>query len=195
MISKLPVKTFKLRLRKKVGLWLFIFYNLFMTIFFTQLGYHLIKSPGRIICTIIILFSFVMTIFGIIALVRLIKEKFTGFFISSDGLNDISTGNNFGVILWKDVTKIKVLNDLQNPKHKYIVLKVKNPQEYIQRETMDSKKRSMMLKFHYYGSPICFSNRGLECTFEELEETVKTYYDNYLERQNEKNASQSPSFS
>ncbi|MDR1755781.1 MAG: hypothetical protein LBR65_02335, partial [Culturomica sp.] len=62
------------------------------------------------------------------------------------------------------------------PERRYIVLMVANPQEYIGREPSSRKKRSMILKLHYYGSPICFSTRGLDCTFEELEETVNTYY-------------------
>lgn len=184
--AKLPVKTFRLRRRKIVGLILFILGQLLTTVIFLRLGYLLIKSPGRIICAIVILISFVMAIFGIIGLVRIIKEKYIGFFISSDGLNDISTGHNYGVIMWRDVTKIRIMSDVEHPKYKYIVLKVKNPQEYIDRETLDAKKRSMMLKLHYYGSPICFSNRGIQCTFEELESTVYEYYNNFQQRQKEK---------
>lgn len=183
---KLPVKTYKLRRRKTVGLVLFILGQLLTTAVFLRLGYLLMKSPGRIICAIIILISFIMAVLGIIGLVRLIQEKYMAFFISSDGLNDVSTGHNYGVIMWRDVTKIRIMNDVENPKHKYIVLKVKNPQEYIDRETLDAKKRSMMLKLHYYGSPICFSNRGINCTFEELERTVNEYYNNFLQRQKEK---------
>ncbi|GEM_PF-576510 len=184
--AKLPVKTFRLRRRKIVGLVLFILGQLLTTAIFLRLGYLLIKSPGRIICAILILISFVMAIFGIISLVRIIKEKYIGFFISSDGLNDISTGHNYGVIMWRNVTKIRIMSDVEHLKYKYIVLKVKNPQEYIDRETLDAKKRSMMLKLHYYGSPICFSNRGLQCTFEELESTVNEYYNNFQQRQKEK---------
>lgn len=187
MTKKLPVKTYKLRMKKKIGLILFILINLILMIFFMHLGYELIKSPGRILCAIIVVFSFCMVIFGIIAWIRLINEKFIGFFISSDGLNDISTGNNYGIVMWKDVTKVRIMKDIENPKKKYIVLKVKNPQEYIERETSQSKRHTMILKMHYYGSPICFSNRGIDCSFEELEENVKSYYNNYLERQNKQN--------
>ncbi|NDV59833.1 STM3941 family protein [Bacteroides sp. 519] len=184
MIPKLPVTTYKLRLKKKIGLALFILSNLIMMIFFMRLGYILIKSPGRIVCAIIVVFSFCMVIFGIIALIRLIQEKFIGFFISGDGLNDISTGHNYGVVMWRDVTRIRIMKDVENPTKQYIVLKVRNPQDYIARETSHSKRRSMTLKMHYYGSPICFSNRGINCTFEELEDNVRTYYANYQERHN-----------
>ena len=54
-------------------------------------------------------------------------------------------------------------------RRKYIVLKVRNPNEYIDREPTRSKKRSLELRLQYYGSPICISSRALDCTFEELD--------------------------
>lgn len=185
MTAKLPVKTYQLINRKKIGLIIFILLNLILTIVFLKLGYSLMRSPGRFICFLLFFTSLGSTIFGIVAFVRLARDRFVGFFISGDGLNDISTGHNYGVVMWRDVTRIIVVDDVENPKWKYIVLKVRNPQEYIERETVQIKRRSMILKLHYYGSPICFSNRAIECTFEELEENVRKYYENYRKRQME----------
>lgn len=186
MTPKLPVKTFKLLQRKKIGLIIFILVELALTLFFLKLGYDLLRSPGRFLCFILFFTSLGGTIFGIVSFVRLARDNFIGFFISGDGLNDISTGHNYGVIMWRDVTKIRIVNDVENPKRKYIVLKVRNPQEYIDREPVLIKRRSMILKLHYYGSPICFSNRALECTFEELQENIQKYYENFCQRQTEK---------
>lgn len=177
--DKLPVKTFRLRRRKAVGLVLFIVVQLALMGFFAHLGYLLIKSPGRIVCAIIVLFTFMLFIFGIMAFVRMVKEGFIGFFISPDGLNDISTGHDYGVVMWRDVEGIRIVSDIEHPRWQYIVLKVKNPQAYIDREPLAAKKRSMILKLHYYGSPICFSNRGLNCGFDELKDTVQQYFDAY----------------
>lgn len=44
----------------------------------------------------------------------------------------------------------------------------------------------MTMKYHYYGSPVVFSERGLYCTFEELENTVRSYYDNFRTRRAER---------
>lgn len=186
MTQKLPVKTFMLLQRKRTGLIIFILINLILTVVFLKLGYGLMRSPGRFVCFLFFISSLLSTSFGIVSFVRLARDKFTGFFISSDGLNDISTGHNYGIVMWRDVTKIRVVNDVEHPKRKYIVLKVKNPQEYIDREPTLMKRRSMILKMHYYGSPICFSDRALECTFDELEENVRKYYENYLQRQIDK---------
>ena len=87
--------------------------------------------------------------------------------ISQEGMNDVSTGHPYGMVQWKDVTAIKVMDDLENSKRQYIVLVLANPQVYIDREINRTKKRSLILKHHFYNTPICFSNRALSCTFEE----------------------------
>ncbi|NDV66607.1 STM3941 family protein [Bacteroides sp. 224] len=186
MTTKLPVKTFKLRPYKKVGLILSIIINLVLAFFFFRLGMGLEKVAGRFLCFIIVLASLAVTAFFVVGYIYLRKENFIGFFISSEGFNDISTGHRYGIVEWEDVVKIRIIDDLDHPGKKYISLKIKNPQEYIAREQIMHKRRSLELKLHYYGSPICFSNRGLDCSFEELEETIRLYYNNYLERKEER---------
>ena len=107
------------------------------------------------------------------------EGRFVFIYISEEGINDISTGNRIGTILWKDVDSIKIMDDISNLKRKYIVLKVRNPNEYIDREPTRSKKRSLELRLQYYGSPICISSRALDCTFEELKQAVFDRYDLY----------------
>lgn len=185
MTNQLPVKTIPLHRNKRIGLILFIFLFLVLGCLSTDIGYRLGNNPGRFICLVIFGISVTLFVFGILAFIYLRREKFIGFFISSEGLNDISTGHNYGVIPWRDVTKIRIVSDIDHPAKKYIVLKVRNPETFINREQYHTKKRSLMLKFHYYGSPICFSNRGLDCTFEELETYIRTYYKNYQALQQE----------
>ncbi len=136
---------------------------------------------GKFIMLCLAIVSCFYAIFCIGSLIQLRKENFTGIYISDEGINDISTGNNFGTVLWRDVEQIKVMSELGKPKSKYIVLRVHNPIEYIQRERSYSKKRSLELKLQYYGSPICFSNRALNCTFEELKDSVFLKYNHYKE--------------
>jgi len=123
-------------------------------------------------------------IFSLVAFFRLRRERFTAMYISDEGINDISTGNTIGTVMWKDVENIKVMKELgSGPKErKYIVLKVSNPNEYIQREPNRMKRRSLELKLQYYGSPICFSNRALNCTFDELKNAVLLKYDIWREK-------------
>lgn len=185
MTAKLPVRTIALHPKKKVALLLGMVINCILAVCFFHIFVNLDKMPGKVLMTILFVAAVGAFIFYIAAMIFLKREKFVGFFISGDGLNDISTGNNYGVVYWKDVVKIRVADDMEHPKFKYIVLKVKDPQQYIDRESFTAKKRSLMLKYHYYGSPVCFSNRGLNCTFEELETCVRHYYENYKKREAE----------
>lgn len=124
--------------------------------------------------------SLFISLFCFMGFYRLKKEKFTAMYISDEGINDISTGNDIGTVLWKDVENIKIMSEIGNPKGgKYIVLKIKNPDEYIHREPNRSKRRTLELKLQYYGSPICFSNRALNCTFEQLKDAVFLKYNQY----------------
>jgi hypothetical protein len=134
---------------------------------------------GKFILLCLVVVSCFYALFCIKSFIQLKKEKFTAMYISDEGINDISTGNDIGVILWKDVYEIKIMSDLGNFKGKYIVLKVHNPNEYIRRETTRSKRRTLELKLQYYGSPICFSNRALNCTFEQLKDAVYLKYNQY----------------
>lgn len=123
--------------------------------------------------------SFLFMLFFIRSLIFLKKENFTGIYISEQGINDISTGNYIGTVIWEDVEEMKIMEELGYPGQKYIVLKVRNPLEYINREPIPSKRRTLELKLQYYGSPICFSNRALNCTFEQLKDAVYLKYSQY----------------
>ena len=104
------------------------------------------------------------------------KEGRIGVIISDEGITDLSTGYYIGTVTWRDVEQIKVMDDLENIDCQYIVLVVKNPNQYIMQESSEIKKRSLMLKLHHYGSPVCISVRALDCTFAQLYEAVQKYY-------------------
>lgn len=175
-----------LRSRKKYGPVVGAILFLFASFFFFWVGMGLERVAGKFLCLILSTASIGVLFFCVVSFVHLKRSKFLGFFISSDGFNDNSTGHGYGMVLWKDVVKIRIVDDLEHG-WRYICLKVKNPYEYIGREPLQHKRRSLELKFQYYGSPICFSNRGLNCTFQELEDTIRSYYGNYLQREKEKN--------
>jgi hypothetical protein len=186
MTPKPPVKTFYLRRDKKRRLYLAVTISFIVMMLMFWLFSFLNFGQGKYLALLIGIAALLTFTFVLLSLIHLTKENFIGMFISGRGINDISTGHAYGMVLWKDVISIKVLTELGNVNHKYIVLKVINPQEYIDREPNHSKKRSMILKHHYYGSPICFSNRELDCTFEELQDCIFEYYNNYLQRKKEK---------
>jgi len=178
MAEKLPVKTFRLKSRKVYGIWAGAVISLCLSILFFSACRHSTLGTGYFLYSMLSIVSLGICVFFVIGSIHLHRENYVGFFISSNGFNDISTGHHYGVVFWRDVQSIRVLDDVTNMRYKYIVVMVKDPQKYIDREPLQQKKRSLMLKLHYYGSPICFSNRGLDCSFEELLETVDLYYRN-----------------
>lgn len=173
------VTTFKLSRKKQRGLFLTTLFSALIGIGAMVVSHELKLGEGRFLLILIGFFSLLTTVFCCISYYNLTREKFRAIYISEEGLNDTSTGSRIGTILWKDVDNIKVMDDISNLKRKYIVIKVKNPNEYIDREPARSKKRSMELRLQYYGSPICISNRALDCTFEELKQAVYERYDLY----------------
>ena len=142
MTPKLQAKTIGLKPRKKNSLYLGIVFNLVVSILAFKFIYDVSFGFGRFILFLLGAAGVLVAIFDVFSLVRLYKEGFVGLFISGEGLNDISTGNTYGMVQWKDVYKIKVIDDIEHPKYKYIILKVFNPQDYIDREYIQHKKRS-----------------------------------------------------
>lgn len=185
MHDKLPVKTIKLSGRKIIGIPILIGALILLSVLFFYLSFRFRPGYGYVLFQLLAIISLLFALMDLIGFIRFAREKFIGMFISRDGIHDISTGHRYGMVFWKDVYKIKIMANVEYSNSYYIVLKVLNPEEYIERETMPDKKRSMTLKLHYYGSPICFSNRALNCSFEELENTVKQYYADYSYRKQE----------
>lgn len=175
-----------LRPRKKYGPIVGAILSLLTAFILFRLGLGLDGVAGKFLSAILLFFTLVIFIFCILGFIHLKRERFIGFFISSEGFNDISTGHRYGIVQWKDVSKMRIVDDIDRSGKKYICLKLKNPHDYIGREPIQYKRRSLEIKYHYYGSPICFSNRGINCSFDELEQTVRMYYETYLERQKEK---------
>ena len=173
------VTTFKLSRHKKRGLFLTTILSALIGTGALYAANGLQYGEGRFVFIAIGVFALLTTFFCFISYSFLTRGSFKAIYISEEGINDISTGNRIGTILWKDVESIKIMDDISNLKRKYIVLKVRNPSEYIDREPTRSKKRSLELRLQYYGSPICISSRALDCTFEELKQAVFDRYDLY----------------
>lgn len=49
-----------------------------------------------------------------------------------------------------------------------MMLKIKNPQEYIDRKKSIFKRKGMDLNFKMYGSPLSITSNGLNISFDQL---------------------------
>lgn len=173
------VITFTLAKRKKLSLPLLGFISLLIGVGGVYWAGSMRYGGGRFIILTIGVFSLLVAFFCVYSLIQLAKENDTAIYISDEGIYDVSTGNTYGTIVWTDIEDIRVMDDISELKNKYLVIKVSNPTEYIQRERNMSKRRSLELRFQYYGSPICISNRALNCTFEELRSAVMLKYEQH----------------
>lgn len=105
--------------------------------------------------------------FGLCAfyLIRKLPDTKPGLIIDHEGLTDNSSGLSAGRVLWSDIVNLSVI---QIHKQKLIMLHVKNPQEYIGRQTSLFKRKSMELNYKMYGTPLSITANGLQTSFEDL---------------------------
>ncbi|MCU0386107.1 MAG: hypothetical protein MUE38_08760 [Flavihumibacter sp.] len=105
--------------------------------------------------------------FGTIAvfIARKLPENKPGLIIDSLGLTDNSSGISAGQILWSDLENISVI---EINRQKLILLEVKNPQDYIDRQTSGLKRKLMQLNYKSYGTPLSISSNSLQIEFNEL---------------------------
>jgi len=101
----------------------------------------------------------------LIMIFRKIFDNKLGFVINGQGIVDNSSGVSAGLIPWADITGLTVR---QVYNQKFIMVMVKNPEEYIERHAGAIKRNTVKLNHQMYGSPISISANSLKCSFDEL---------------------------
>ncbi len=104
-----------------------------------------------------------------ILIAKKLTENTPGLVINDEGITDNSSGASAGLILWKDIIEIRKIAVLNQS---FLMIIVKNPEEYINRQTGLIKRRLMGINYKTYGSPINISPNGLKCNFDQLGETI-----------------------
>jgi len=112
-----------------------------------------------------ILFSGLCTPF----IFKKIWDKSPGLIITDQGILDNSSGVSAGQIYWADIEDISVL---KIHRQKLIMLQVKNPQDYIDKQTSNFKRKMMTLNYKMYGTPLSITSNGLKISFDELLSTL-----------------------
>lgn len=105
--------------------------------------------------------------FGTCAVAVFLKFKTNkpGFVIDKDGITDNSGAVAVGFIPWKDITGISTAAVASQS---FIMIGVKNPEEYIRMQTNFLKKAALELNNRTYGTPVSISANGLKCSQMEL---------------------------
>ena len=148
--------------------------TLFGAILFVILGIWFLIDPPQISNmifgnpTLIFTISFISVIFfGAIAITIMLKmrDKKPGLIVSEEGIIDNSSGISAGLITWNDIEDITTAKVMSQ---KFLMIIVKNPQDYINRVTNPIKRNTMTLNYKSYGSPISISANALETDFDDL---------------------------
>ena len=105
--------------------------------------------------------------FGLVAVTifRKFSDNKAGLIISKEGITDNSSGVSAGQIPWTDIQEIKVSQVMSQ---KFLMLIVRNPQDYLDKVTNPLKRNAMKMNYKTYGSPISISSNALQTDFDNL---------------------------
>ena len=116
--------------------------------------------------------------FGLISisLAKKLTDKKPGLIISDDGITDNASGVSAGFIPWENITG---LNEVQIKGQKVLMICVKNPKEYINRQPNFMKRKAASMNYKYFGSPISISANGLKINFSNLKKMLDERWSDY----------------
>lgn len=144
---------------------------------FVDIGFWFVLAPpsrtgSSLESTFLMVLGLVSILFfgGIaILVIRKLFDSRPGLIINEQGLNDNSGGLSVGQILWQDIEDIQVL---KIQRQRLILILVKNPQDYLDRQSNGWKRKLMAMNHRQYGTPISVSTNGLKISFAALLEIL-----------------------
>lgn len=121
---------------------------------------------------IVILGVVTIVFFGFLgfSILRKLPDDKPGLIINDEGILDNSSPLAAGLILWDDILEIRTITiSSQN----MLEISVKNPEEYINRQSSFLKRKGMQGNYKMYGSPIYISANSLTVGFQELHDLIQ----------------------
>ena len=109
--------------------------------------------------------------FGLVAVTifRKFSDKKPGLTISKQGVTDNSSGVSAGLIPWTDIQEIKISQVMNQ---KFLMLIVRNPEDYLDKVTNPLKRNAMKMNYKTYGSLISISSNALRTNFDDLQKLL-----------------------
>ena len=161
-----------------------MFLMLFGCIVFVIAGICFMTNPAKYVSVIFRNSTFIfiaglvsILFFGFIAyhITKKIFQTNIGLIINDEGIIDNSGGSSLGMIYWKDIEAIDAFKVVHQ---KFIRIIVKNPNDYIERQTNLTKRKVAMANYKAYKSPIQISANTLKIKFDELYKLLQNKFDN-----------------
>lgn len=104
-------------------------------------------------------------------LARKLGDQRPGLLTTTEGFTDNSSGLAVGAVLWADVL---ALEEVQMAGQKFVLVKLRDPNKYIEQHTNRFKKQLLQTNLKSYGSPIFISANTLQCSHAELATLLAT---------------------
>lgn len=148
------------------------------SLIFVVLGILFVTNPGKYTSTIIgsptiIFIAGIICIlfFGLcfFFIVKKLADSSPGLVISDEGILDNSSGISAGAIKW---TEIKNISAIKIYRQRLIMLHLKDPQHYLEKQKSSMKRKLMANNYKRYGTPVSISSNGLKISFNELLATL-----------------------
>ena len=107
---------------------------------------------------------------GAYIFIKKLRDKKPGLIIDDTGITDNSSAVAAGLILWKDIIEIRQTKLFRQ---KLLMLVLKNPEDYINRQTNAMKRKGMKSNLETFGSPVGISTNALDCKYDELKNILE----------------------
>jgi len=119
--------------------------------------------------------------FGFVAFLgtKSLYSESSGLTITTLGIEENSAPSSIGLIKWQD---IESFSELSIKNQDFLVVVLKNPEDYIGKATNFWQRNLMKLNYKGYGSPICIGAQILDCDFDFLKKTVIEEFEVYNNR-------------
>ncbi|WP_298735427.1 STM3941 family protein [uncultured Chitinophaga sp.] len=130
----------------------------------TGLLNHPIIRNGSALCALL------LGLLGTGLAIRKLLQHQPALMIDDEGITDHSSPVAAGYIPWSDVQLITTTTVVNQ---KLILLIIRNAEAYILQQKNIIARKGMRMNFKNYGSPVCISASGLQCTAGELEQLIE----------------------
>ena len=102
-----------------------------------------------------VIFAVIVCGFGVLLSLYFLFDKKTKLIINREGINADTIG---GLVLWSDIQDIRMIKiHIGYIPDKYLVIVVKNPQEFIDKKTIEltlSDRKAMEANLRWFGGPV-----------------------------------------